>query len=221
MPPDFRSHLMIRTKRLFLFACILLPPIAHAEPAPPLLEIFLDEPEIQTNLMIWDFGDREEFASNSNYFLRSRQEFGRYVRTPTHLAERVDRLARSLGTGYQLPTERHSVWPNWHVIIKGEEIYPPDPRFDGAFKLLHEEMKARGWHRKEVTTATLTWRPFQLLVSHLRYPDKKSELLRPHITREAFFPFDSCRNSAAGHLVCRVTDGFILLSNPPKKIDLR
>jgi hypothetical protein len=204
-------------KRLIFLICLVLPTTAWADQKPALLDIYQDEPAIQEQFMIWDFGDREELTVSSNGLFLPRQEFGTYVRKPTDFPGQVEKLIHSIdGTGFNPPPEKTSAWPNWHVLLEGEEIDPVDPRFNAAFKLLREQIKQSVWRRKDVTIATLRWRPFQLLVSHLRYSDKNSKLLRPHITSEALEPLETCPEAVGDHLVCRLSNGFIYLNTPPK-----
>ncbi len=200
-------------KRLICLICLVLPTIASAGPAAPLLDIYQDEPEVQEEFTISDLGDREELHLTSNGFLLPRQEFGRYVRQPTDFPGQVEKLQDSLaGTGFKPPAERTIAWPNWHVLIKGEEIDPRDPRFGAAFRLLSEQIKSGGWRRKDVTVATLKPRTWQLTLSRLQYPDGNSKLLRPLIARQALNAFEVCRNVVADHLVCDVPHGFIYLN---------
>jgi hypothetical protein len=203
-----------RMKRLLFSACLILPTIARAESTPPLLDIFRDTPGIQDDFQILDFGDHEELAFSSNAFLLPRQEFGKYVRTPTDFPEQVEKLKNSIvGTDFRKPAQKTIDFTGWHVFIKGEEIDPIDPRYGGAFRLLRNQIKSNSWRRKDIMVATWKRLPW-LQLSHLQYLDKNSKLLRPHIARQTLDGLEVCPNVVARHLVCQVDHGFILLRTP-------
>lgn len=203
-------------KRLLVLACLLLPTAARAAPA--LLDIYQDEPDVQEQFRLFNFGDREELTATSNAYFLPRQEFGKYVRAPTDLPARIETLVHSIdGTGFKVPRQRTTVWPNWHVSIKGQEIDASDPRFNDSLRLLKEQMETGAWRRKDVTVVTLKMRPFQLLVTRLQYSDKVAELRRPHVTRQILYPFDACKSAVSEHLVCKLSDGFIYLDHPSER----
>lgn len=196
---------------------LLVPAASFAEQPAPLLEIYRSTPAIQEDFMLVSTPTHDELLTTSNYFWMSRQEFGKYVRPSTDLAQQIEKLKNSLaGTDYKIPAQKTVNLDGWQVTIKGEEIDPSDPRYTGAFNLIKNLAKTGNWSRKDVTSGEL--KGGRLWVTHTKYQDQKSTVGSAHAANQVLNGLEACADVVGPHLVCHIPKhGFIYLLNPEEK----
>ena len=149
--------------------------------------------------MIWSYINHDELAVTSNAFFLPRQEFGRYIRSPTDFEAIVDELSYA-SAGFKKPASRTVDLSGWHARIKGEEVDARDPRYEKTFALIVGEIKRGNWKRKDVTTAQLKRGCLQ--ITRLQYSTQLLKYTRPQIVRGLLNGLEACEN-VKSRLSCR------------------
>lgn len=204
-------------KYYFWILTFVAPLFTSAQTTAPLIEAYRSLPEVQEDYVLLDNGAQEELRMTANYFSLPQQEFGAYVRSPSDLPVRVEKLKNSLsGTDYKIPAQKSFNMHGWHVTIKGEEIDATDPRFTAALELLKNQIRSETWTRKDVTSGEL--KGGRLVITRTRYPLDKSKNDRAHSTKAVMNGLEACGNAVGNRLVCHIPKhGFIYLAGPDER----
>lgn len=198
--------------------CLVLAPSALAQDTVPLIEIYRSVPDVQERFSLSSHNGVEEMFLGSN-FLVQRQEFGKYARPASDLAQQVEKIKNSVnGTDWKEPAHRTIHLEGWHVFLSGKELDPTDPRFGQAFDLMKTQASSGNWSRRDVTLVKFALP--NLEVMEVKYPAKKTNLSRPSVVKTNVPAFQVCRD-VDGRMACKIDgQGYVYLQQPKGAVPL-
>ncbi len=183
--------------------------LADEKPIVELLEIYRSIPGAHDQAFIIEKNGVELLYRNSNVFLPSKLEFGRYHRTGSSLRSEIEALERSLKGG-ESPSNSDSTSEilGWHVRLMGKELDAADPRFVKGYDLMLKFIADKGWAPKSVSQIILNGDVITYQEGVSNSPQRKPS------PKKLYSRAKACNRSLTKWDICEVGSGFIFLSKP-------